>query len=1002
MFCSQCGGPVDATMTSCVNCGTPIPSPASSMPMAHAMPPIQPIQSAQPTPATPSQQAPPSVASAQPGAPHNPIPNNFNIPNNPNAGNAAGTPNAPQTAAPNPQTLFAELFSPKTLKTMGASLGIGFAALLVVNIIATLALASAGSSPSMRDLDLDLLNTLSDFNGSTPNMMTNFLVTLIFGLGGTLSVTMSATYWGISGPGVSLDFSMPPGLAAFALLIGAAAGAYMLARKNAIRFKWIGAAASATVGLVSGVIHLLLAAAFTARIATGNASISVSGASFRLFAMAFMFAGLGALAGYALAQYAPDSDNVFIAAMRWMHRTRGPVRTMAESVFIYAPMFLLYSLVAALNFAILAQQWPTLSTLPVFLPALTLYLFSFCSFGGLAVKAPTPVTHTLFSAPDKVLWVGFALFIGLTLVLILRLAARNMLDPAYMGWEHSWKTPVAAFAFWLIASNPLMAVTFGDKAHQASLAPAMWYCLIAAGWAFLIEVVARMPAVGGMAILNTSPLVAGNAVEPTPQPVLDYIKACEAGQDAVVPEPMRKEQLPRNAGPNMPPPAATPRPSTNTNAAPGTTPQMPTPNTQGMPQHHNAPHTSATPHTPATTWHAVVPPITPPLPGTNQPNTNQPGTNQPGVNRPDAPSGIPVNLASSQTNSQPGEPKPTGPKPDEPPADGQPPASATKGQPKRKRFVVALIVIGAILAALGVAYVVLNSTVFSAAATAESYANAIASGDYSKATSMADPKIGGSVGQLLTSEASAKQGTGISDMKVGETRTHGDRTTVRISYRLGDDHVEDVLSLVREGNRFLLFPNWRVETALLKPLDMHIPKCVSELDVNGMRIDNPGADTQDSVYQTIKVYPGTYRISMPESDFITAEPVTLTTGLSGARGTLDTKATDKLKERLATALKEKMEACSAKGDGEGCPSDLGKVFSGPTYRNFSWKLEESPKVDDVNIDSGLFFSEKGKLKISYDWRLGSRWEHREASHSFRLNGTFELKGDSVTISLSNN
>ncbi|MBW3095290.1 hypothetical protein KIH75_08075 [Bifidobacterium sp. 64T4] len=303
---------------------------------------------------------------------------------------------------------------------------------------------------------------------------------------------------------------------------------------------------------------------------------------------------------------------------------------------------------------------------------------------------------------------------------------------------------------------------------------------------------------------------------------------------------------------------------------------------------------------------------------------------------------------------------------------------------------------------MAVTYVVLNATVFSATATAESYANAIASGDYSKATSMVDPKLSGKEGQLLTSEASSKQGTGITDMKVTETRTQGNRAFVKLSYKLDNTPVEDALPLVQEGNKFLLFPNWRIETPLIKPLNLHVPKCVSELEVNGMRIDNPNTGTYSGVYETLKVYPGTYRITVPKSDFMTVDPVTLTTGMNGSRGTLDAKATDKLKERLAAALKEKLDACSTNGAGEGCPANPSTYFSGPTYRNFSWKVEESPKVDDVNLDSGLFFSEAGKLKISYDWRLGGKWEHREASHSFRLNGTFEMKGDSVTISLSSN
>lgn len=110
-------------------------------------------------------------------------------------------------------------------------------------------------------------------------------------------------------------------------LRGAAFGAYMLARKSALRFKWTGAISSAIVGVLSGLVVVILAAIFPAKIggsyAYYSASASLSGASFRTFFMAFLLAGLGALAGYALAQFAPDSNNMFSATWRWAHRTRG-------------------------------------------------------------------------------------------------------------------------------------------------------------------------------------------------------------------------------------------------------------------------------------------------------------------------------------------------------------------------------------------------------------------------------------------------------------------------------------------------------------------------------------------------------------------------------------------------------------------------------------------------------------------------------------------------------
>lgn len=178
---------------------------------------------------------------------------------------------------------------------------------------------------------------------------------MTLGVGGSLNLKTSSQGFSLSNLGIDashVSVTLPVGLPGVALAIGAAFGAYMLARRFALRFKWTGVISSLIVGVLSGLVLLVFAAIFPVTVGGSysdySASASLSGVSFRTFCMAFLLSAAGALAGYALAQYAGDSGNVFSAAWRWAHRARGFVRTLVESFAIYGVLFLVLGLVATI------------------------------------------------------------------------------------------------------------------------------------------------------------------------------------------------------------------------------------------------------------------------------------------------------------------------------------------------------------------------------------------------------------------------------------------------------------------------------------------------------------------------------------------------------------------------------------------------------------------------------------------------------------------------------
>lgn len=581
-------------------------------------------------------------------------------------------------------------------------------------------------------------------------------------------------------------------------LRGAAFGAYMLARKSALRFKWTGAISSAIVGVLSGLVVVILAAIFPAKIggsyAYYSASASLSGASFRTFFMAFLLAGLGALAGYALAQFAPDSNNMFSATWRWAHRTRGFVRTLVESAAIYGVLFLALGLVALIvATAASGSALAGILLIPLLLPAVPFVLFSVSSFGGVtaSVSGQSSYTLSLFNVASVTqyawaLWICFVLFIIATIYIALRETARNMYDPYYAKWENTWKAPVAVMVFWLVAEFLCTNFLAGYSSNTVSTMVPMWYFIVAG----------------------------------------------------------------------------------------------------------------------------------------------------------------------------------------------------------------ALIV-------LGIVYGVLNSTVFSAKSMAESYVSAIASGDYDKANDIADPQVGKNQRKLLSNSVAKTDNATISNAHVNGVKSGNGTTTASISYSLNGETVDEELTMRKSGNKFLIFPNWQITTPLIKSINVSVPSSVESLTVNKVAVTAKNAEKTDSGEWQLRVYPGTYNISVTSTDYIVSETVVFRTNEdSDSPTTLKVTTTSKFKDALSTAVNNALDKCAESTDyaPENCPFGF-RVWDEDNYRNFAWSISIYPKIDEVDLDYGAFDTKTGKAKCTYEVKDGDSWDSDDDSTTFNASGSFAIKDGKVTVTL---
>ena len=886
-----------------------------------------------------------------------------------------------------------ELTAPAVLQTAGVSLGIGLGSAVVIALISAI-VCLAGSSQAFSGMgqfsSVMSYSSMGDLGSmvSGLNFFQLLVMSLIMGVSGTFSLSASAA-------GISLDslanvsLSMPVGLSGVALMVGAAFGAYWFARKSGIRFAWTGAISAAAVGLVTSILYLVLGAVFplSLSVASGGygASASLVGATFRTFLMTFLIAGLGALAGYALAQFAPDSSNVFIAAWRWMHRTRGFVRTIAESVMVYAVVFTVIGVIALIAMAISGKDPSTLALVFFLFPFLPIATFVIGALGSLDVtitgQQSTGIS-VFASGMGNARWVFVALvvvFIVATLYIALRAAARNMYDRAYADWKHSWKSPVAALVAWLVidfavASMNVTASVSTQGSFSAAFGPAMWFFLVAAIWAFLVEVVALT---FGPSLVTSMPglwkVFVGGTVQQTPQNVADYVAACSPKKANAAQQPL-----------HQPSESDTASEQTSVDSV-GTTPVATT-----------------------QTW---------------QPPTAVPVSAPAGPDTPDtvnATQPIPVAPAQQTTPTQQiptaaAMPAPTDQVPPTTSAAAQvppviPPAApaAPKGKPltakQKTGIIIGAVVVGAI-AVLGIAYAVLNATVFSPQSVADRYVTALSSGDYEEANNIADPQLDQDQRLLLTNKAAQTENATITNARVtGITDSADGSKLVNVTYTISGEQVNDTFTMAPAGSRFLIFRDWTVTTPLLKEITVSTDAATPGLTINGVEVGEENAVSgsfgSDLVF---KVYPGTYRIAVTETDFITESgdgPATVSTNGSTYAYT-SVEATDALVQAVQDGLDAQLQTCAASTEfePEGCPFSM-YTFSEDHYRNVTWSITESPEVDYIDLGSGEFMTSGGEATATYEYRqYDDSWEPDDYTDYIYVYGSFTIDGDQVNVTM---
>ena len=517
MFCSQCGAQLDPNARFCGQCGTPtalpdptpqpVAQPELTAPVDNSSQSNQPFESTIVNAEVPTEQT--QVFNPQ-STDYQSVQQQAAPVNNAPAGTGAAQNLNESVSQVVAVARRSEVFAEKRIKGMAIAAGIGLAAAAVFAALQFILFSFLGSSQTS-----EILSELPYMSSSVPDNLTSFVsplsifgILLTGGVGGSVSVSGGAQ--GISVAG-AVNILFPISLSGVALILGVGKG---LERTK----KWTHLWSAMLTGLAVAIAYLLIAFVTAIRLDSGNTaiggalsslgasvSITISAATFGTFAMAFIFATLGAWFGFVLAEKHATEKTIVQAAWKWTHQARGFVRTIVESSAVYAVVFTVVAIGLLIYLGVKTHSMMPLSLLSI-LPLLAAYAQALSSFGSLrASMGGTSGSNnggqnfTLAKLAETVspwLWGLLVLFIVASFYIVLRMIVRNMYDAEYAQWKYAWQAPTTLGLVWIALALFGLRISINAGAmgygYNVSVGIELWYGVLFAVWLGLLEVASRV------------------------------------------------------------------------------------------------------------------------------------------------------------------------------------------------------------------------------------------------------------------------------------------------------------------------------------------------------------------------------------------------------------------------------------------------------------------------------------------------------------------------------
>ncbi|WP_347042341.1 hypothetical protein [Brachybacterium nesterenkovii] len=286
----------------------------------------------------------------------------------------------------------------------------------------------------------------------------------------------------------------------------------------------------------------------------------------------------------------------------------------------------------------------------------------------------------------------------------------------------------------------------------------------------------------------------------------------------------------------------------------------------------------------------------------------------------------------------------------------------------KRRLLLILGLLGAAVAlviAAIVAIVVMSSTIFSPKHEVESYLDAVTAGDYGTAAQIAQPNAPNANRVLLTDGVGAKTEKRITSYTIDDVEVSEDTAIVTATLDQDGQRTQRTFTVDRAGNRFLVFPEWKLGEVEYTSLSFYVPQGVEKVTVNGVEVEvaklETTSDEMGYAVAALPVLPGTYAFSGPSlGEYIEAEPVSTTVAADGAVADssggyvyLNYIINDAGEKKVQEDVNAKIDECAATGQPspDGCP--LGTYSYNDTAG--TWSVTSYPVVTLEQGDEGAFY-----------------------------------------------
>jgi hypothetical protein len=309
----------------------------------------------------------------------------------------------------------------------------------------------------------------------------------------------------------------------------------------------------------------------------------------------------------------------------------------------------------------------------------------------------------------------------------------------------------------------------------------------------------------------------------------------------------------------------------------------------------------------------------------------------------------PTSAYPPQTYATTGQTTPTSPY-----AQTAPPAKKPRRRGRIIGWIAAAVVL-LLLVAGGIVGSIVGTQANAPEREVEEYLNALIDGDAEGALEIANADAGDS-GVLLTDDVYGEVEDRISGYEIGETTITGDTADVGVAITQGEESYDATFALEKSGKAFVVFDTWSLTAPELGAVSYTVSG-PEDTAVSVSGVDTTEIAPAEDGAVSLPALPGSYTVALAgESDYLAAEPLTVTvTGFGAdaatsvnAAGEESTALTVTLTEDATAAGEEAVDAyldgCAASTDfrPDGCPFTAQGETPGYEYTNCVWTLDSRP------------------------------------------------------------